>query len=278
MIVVARASLNLVPIRHRDAVQLRAVVPVIVTATRELVGPALVVTSGTRTMGIASAEALRAFDARQLSIAVRLDGSQLVPLAAWMLGRSSAVALLELGGPVPTGPDVSTLDIGGVCATAETRGAPSALVTILRSGAGFARELIPVHVDAVEAAGIGDDDLTRLATPLDAAQASHPIEGAVLFSWFPPDPVLGRKGEVLAVALAYPYRQQAFRPRGTPAIAELIGLEDLGRALIAGAAEVVPERPELHEVTGEVEAREASVPVIEGPDEYRQKREREDKS
>ena len=47
----------------------------------------------------------------------------------------------------------------------------------------------------------------------------------------PADAVLGRKSEVLCVALASPYRAQTFRPRKLAALAELFGLDDLGRAL-----------------------------------------------
>lgn len=246
--------------------------PLVVTVTKQLVGPTMLVTNGTKTIAIAPAELLRPWEAQQLSIVTRLDGSELVPAASWGFGRYSGAGLIELGSPISAGPDVAPLDLGSVCATVETRGAPSALVTVTQPGAGYAREVIPVYVDAVDAGGMSDDVLARLATPMNAAHADHPIEGAILFSWFPPDPVLGRRGEVLAMALAYTYRQRAFQPRGTPAIAELVGLDDVGRALISEAP--APERPELHEVVGEVEARETSVPVIEGPDEYRQKRER----
>ena len=50
-------------------------------------------------------------------------------------------------------------------------------------------------------------------------------------AWMPPDPVLRRPSEVVVVALAAPYRGQVFKPRAQPAIAELFGLDDLGRAL-----------------------------------------------
>src|SRR3954467_6688684 len=90
------------------------------------------------------------------------------------------------------------------------------------------------------------------ASPVDGNPAGAPVEGGVLFGWFPPDPVLGRKAEVLAVAMTYPYRAGTFAPRKPlPAIAEMIGLDDLGRALIQAAAPV-PDRPELHEITGEI--------------------------
>ena len=73
--------------------------------------------------------------------------------------------------------------------------------------------------------------------------------------------------------MTYPYRAGTFQPRKTPAIGELIGLDDLGRALIYVAP--VPERPELQQVTGEISAiKDDKAPVLDGIDEYRQKRER----
>jgi hypothetical protein len=117
------------------------------------------------------------------------------------------------------------------------------------------------------------DDPIRLASPIDPNHVGAPIEGGVLFTWFPPDPVLGRKSEVLAVAMTYPYRAGNFQPRPTPAIAEMVGLDDLGRALIQPPP--APERPELQQVTGEIaEVKSDKAPVLDGVDEYRQKRER----
>ena len=70
-----------------------------------------------------------------------------------------------------------------------------------------------------------------------------------MFAWFPPDPALGRKSEILALALAYAYRQQMYAPRGRPASAELVGLDDLARALPFSSPE---QEPELGQVAGEI--------------------------
>jgi hypothetical protein len=74
--------------------------------------------------------------------------------------------------------------------------------------------------------------------------------------------------------MTYPYRAGTFQPRATPAIAEMIGLDDLGRALIQATPQP-EERPELQQVTGEIsEVKSDKAPVLDGIDEYRQKRER----
>lgn len=236
------------PGRDRDAVQLRAVAPIVVAATKQLVGPAMLVTNGLKTIAITGSELLRAWDPTKLALATALDGSQLVPIASWGLGRYSSVGLVELARPIGDAPDVVPLSIGAVCATVDTRGAPSALVTILAANGGFVREVIPVFVDSLD--GGMSDELTRLASPIEPTHVGVDGDGAILFSWFPPDPVLGRTSEVLAVAIGYPYRQTTYKPRDLPPLVELFGLDDLGRALIRGAQ---PDpRPELHEVTGEI--------------------------
>lgn len=265
-----------VPPRDRDAVQLRAVAPLVVTATRELVAPVMLVSNGTKTIAVTSAELLRSWDANQLSIATKLDGSELVPIKTWGMGRYSGVGLVELASPLVGGSEVAPVLIGSICATMATRGAPAALVTITQTAGKLERIMIPVDVDAVDSGGgMSDDVITRLATPIDGGHLDTPVDGGALFAWFPPDPVLGRKSEVLAVAMAYTYRVKSFQPRAHPAIAELCGLEDLGRALISAAP--VPVRPELSEVKGEiVQAKSDPLgPVLDGLDEYRQKRERE---
>jgi len=262
--------------RDRDSVQLRAVAPLVVTVTKELVAPVMLVTNGTKTMAVTSAELLRPWEAQQLSIVTKLDGSELVPIVNWGMGRYSGVGLVEVASPFPAGVDVTPVQIATICATVDTRGAPSALVSIMQNGTTFERTLIPVHVDNVDSGGgMSDDVITRLASPIDASHEGVVVEGAILFSWFPPDPVLGRKSEVLAVAVAYAYRMRTFQPRANPAIAELCGLDDLGRALIASAP--TPKKaPELPEVTGEIvlSKADAPAPVLDGLDEYRQKRER----
>ena len=120
------------PVRNRDALELRAVAPLVVTSTRELIAPVLLVTNGTKTMGMTNAELLRPWEPGQISILANLDGSVMVPIANWGLGRYSAVGLVELGGPVPASSDVEPLPIASVCASSDTRGAPSAIAGVAR--------------------------------------------------------------------------------------------------------------------------------------------------
>ncbi len=259
--------------RDHDAVQLRAVAPLVDATTKKLLGPVMLVTNGQNTIGITNSEIVRAWEPARLAIATALDGSKLAKVANWYLGRYSGIALVELADPIDSA-DVPPLSIGAVCATAETRGAPSALVTIATRDAAFVRDVIPVHVDSCDGGGMSDE-ITRLASPIDAAHVGMKLDGAVLFSWFPPDPVLGRKSEVLAVAIAYPYTLNVLKPRELPAVAELLGLDDLGRALIQAASE--PEaRPELHTVTGEIaEVRGGGDRAVLDPvEEIRKQRER----
>lgn len=258
--------------RDRDAIELRGVAPLVASATRELVAPVLIVTNGTKTMGMTSAELLRSWSPKQLSVLLAFDGSVSVPVANWTMGRYSGAGLVELSGPVPVTNDVRPLPIGSVCASQDTRGAPAAIAAIMVANGRIVRELVPVHVDVVDGGGMSDDPV-RLASPIDPNHAGAPVEGGVLFAWFPPDPVLGRKSEVLAVAMTYPYRAGTFQPRPTPAIAETIALDDLGRALIQAAP--APARPELKHVSGEiVKVKADPEPVLDGVDEYRKKRER----
>lgn len=260
--------------RDHDAVQLRAVAPLVDASTKQLLGPVMIVTNGQKSIGITNSEIVRAWDPSRLAIATALDGTHFAKVANWFLGRYSGVALVELGEPFASA-DVVPLPIGAVCATAETRGAPSALVTIVAKDGAFAREVIPVHVDNSDAGGMSDD-VTRLASPIEPLHVGMTTDGAVLFSWFPPDPVLGRKSEVLAVGIAYPYTLGILKPRDLPPFAELLGLDDLGRALILSASEPQPEdRPELHTVTGEIAEVRGGVDraVLDPVEEIRKQRE-----
>lgn len=236
--------------RDHDAVQLRSVAPLVDASTKQLLGPVMLVTNGDKTIGITNSEIVRPHEPSKLAIAASFDGARLEPVANWYLGRYSGVALIEVGDIESD--DITPLSIGAICATAETRGAPSALVTIVAKDGKLVREVVPVHVDNSDAGGMSDD-ITRLASPMEPEHVDLMIDGAVLFSWFPPDPVLGRKSEVLAVGIAYPYTLGIFKPRELPPFAELLGLDDLGRALIQAASEPQhPDRPELHTVTGEI--------------------------
>jgi len=234
------------------ASELRAVAPlVVVREPLELVGPCTLVTNGTRTVALASAELLRQAG-EPLAIALTMDGSRTVKIASWSMGRLIGLGIAELAEPFPkTGGDVVPLQLASVSATVDTRGAPSALVTVARTGKGFTRRAVPVHVDAIDGGGMSDEVITRLASPDEAGDVDAVIEGAPLFSWMPADPVLGRKSEVVAVALGLTYRQKTFKPRAHPALAELVGLEDLARAL-PWQGEQQEGSNELGQVAGEI--------------------------
>ncbi|MGN6104278.1 MAG: hypothetical protein ACTHU0_04175 [Kofleriaceae bacterium] len=244
--------------RDRDAVELRAVAPLVASGSAPgLVGPITLVAHGERTVGVTSAELVRPHAGEspfggalgELAVVVALDGSAAVPVERWTIGRYSGLALLSLAAPLPTDREVVPLQIAAVCASLETRGAPAGLIALAADGVGYRRALIPVHIEADDDGGMRDEP-RHLVRPLDAADAKMVVDGAPVFAWFPPDPVLGRPSEVVLVALAAPCRMQPARPREIAAIAELIGLEDLGRALLT-SAEPDP-RPELVQVAGEI--------------------------
>jgi hypothetical protein len=238
---------------REQAPELRAIAPLVVIGpTPQLVGPCTLVTNGTQTIAFSSAELLRKAG-EPLAIALTFDFSKTLPVTAWSMGRTPHMGVIEIGAPFPKDKryDVEPLPLGSVCASVDTRGAPSALVTVERSKAGVARRMIPVHVDNIDGGGMSDDVLARLASPDDARDVNAEIDGAALFSWMPPDPVLGRNSEVLAVALASPYRQKTFKPRELPALAELFGLDDLGRALPWDGAKGEGSN-ELGQIAGEI--------------------------
>ena len=233
---------------------MRAIAPLVVTSPQlALVGPCTLVTNGTHTIAFSSAELLRQAG-EPLAIALTLDCSKTIPVTSWTMGRLPHMGIIELGASFPRdgAHDVAPLDLGSLCATADTRGAPSALVTIeaAAGGKGVTRRLIPVHVDAVDGGGM-TDDVTRLASPDHASDGDARIDGAALLSWMPADPVLGRKSEVLVVALASPYRAKLFKPRSLPPLAELFGLEDLGRALPWEGGDAAGSN-ELGQIAGEI--------------------------
>jgi hypothetical protein len=239
---------------REQATELVAVAPLVVTAgdAGTLVGPCTLVTNGTKTIAFSSAELLRnAPDG--LAVALTMDGKTTVPVTQWIAGRNPGVGIIELGAPYPKDKklDVVPLELGAISATVDTRGAPSALVTIVSGDQRFSRRAVPVHVDLVDGAGMSDDVLAKLASPMEADDSGAVVDGAALFSWLPADAVLGRPPEVVAVALAIAYRNTQFKPREQAAIAELLGLEDLGRALpFAGAKEEGSN--ELGQIAGEI--------------------------
>jgi hypothetical protein len=236
--------------RDRAARELRSVAPLLVEG--ELVGAVMFVQNGNKTIGATDPELLRPYVGAQLTVATMLDGSAVVPVGKWGLSRNSGLVLVELVAPIEPGLDLRPLDLGAVCATLDTRGAPAALVGIVRDGTGFARSWVPVHIDKDEA-GMGDVAM-RLASPLEDGHVGVKADGAALFAWFPPNPALGRASEVLVMGLGHAYRGFS-KPRERPVIAEIVGLDDLGRALIA-AQKTEEREPELHQVAGEIDHHE----------------------
>lgn len=224
---------------------------------RELVGPCTLVTNGAQLVAFSSAELLRNAG-EPLEIALSRDGARRVPVASWMLGRTAGIGIAELAAPLPEGEplDVAPLALGSVFASLETRGARAGLVVIEGSAAGWSRRVVPVHVDAASAGApadtwTADEPPAQLATPIDPADAGAAAEGAPLFAWLPPDPVLGRASEVVVVALGLADGARTFPPRGAPPIAQLVGLDDLGRALPWGAAGA-EDSNELPQIAGEI--------------------------
>lgn len=238
---------------REQAKELRAVAPLVVLqgAARKLVGPCTLVTNGAQTIAFSSAELLRRAG-EPLAICVKLDGSVTIPVTSWAMGRLPGMGIIELG---PIGGafvhDVAPLTIGLVSATVDTRGAPSALVGLVAAGKGFSRRLVPVYVDHIDGGGMLDEAI-RLASPSEASDVGADIDGAPLFTWMPADPVLGRPSEVVAVALGVSYRAGTFKPRSLAALAELVGLEDLGRALPYTPQPVPEGSNELGQVAGEI--------------------------
>lgn len=240
---------------REKAAELRAVAPLVVTGpTLQLVGACTLVTNGTQTIAFSSAELLRQAG-EPLAIALTLDCSRTIPVTSWSMGRVPNMGIIELGASIPQDKtiDVVPLPLASVCATVDTRGAPSALVTVERGsdGKSVVRRVVPVHVDAVDGGGMSDEVITRLASPDLPADIDVDVDGAALFTWLPPDPVLGRPSEVVVVALATPYRTRTFKPRELPPLAELFGLDDLGRALPWQAATVEGSN-ELGQIAGEI--------------------------
>jgi hypothetical protein len=222
--------------------ELRCVAPlVVITASgTQLVGPCMLITNGQHTIAIASSEVLRRAT-EPLHIMTRLDGDKSVQISSWQLARHAAIGIIELGEGVAFTPEVHPLHLASLSATVETRGAPAALIAIVKSGDAFARVVIDVVVELDDGGGMSDE-ITRVAVPIKPIDAGTLTDGAPLFAWMPPDPVLGRRSEVIALALAVLSRG------GT---VELIGLEDAGRALPWAEQTPAPSN-ELGQVAGEI--------------------------
>jgi hypothetical protein len=241
--------------------QLRCVAPIVTPGNPpKLVGACTLVTNGERVIAFSSAELLRKAS-EPIEICTRLDGSSTIAVTGWHLGRRVGLGILELAPGAAFTPEVHPLHLGSVHATLDTRGAPSALVTFRADGAGFVRHVIAVHVDNADPSGMSDD-ITWLASPDDAADEGIEVDGAPLFTWMPPDPVLGRPSEVVVVALGLAYRVPLFKPRAHAPLAELVGLDDLGRAL-PWAEHTPPPSTALGQVAGEIRD-DASAPIVVG--------------
>jgi hypothetical protein len=242
---------------RESANELRAIGALVVLGpgAPQLVGACTLVTNGKQTIAFSSADQLREAG-EPLAIALTFDAKTTIPVNAWTMSRNPRMGIIELGTAFPTGKqlDVQPLSIGSVCATVDTRGAPSALVGV-QAGEGNAvwnRRLIPVHVDNFDGGGMSDDVLTRVASPDGALDIDAEVEGAALISWMPADPVLGRPPETVLVALACKYSERTFKPRELPPIAELFGLEDLGRALPIHLPDKQAATNDLEQVAGEI--------------------------
>jgi hypothetical protein len=215
------------------------------------IGAAIVVQNGDKTIAATDAEVVRPFVGKKLAIATQLDGTATIAIVNWGLSRHAGLGLLDLATPVPAARDVIALDLGAVCASVDARGSAAALVGIVRHGERYARSWIPVQLD-IDDGGMADVP-ARIASPLDDADVGAKVAGAALFAWFPPNPALGRASEVLVLGLAQAYRGFA-KPRERPVLAEILGLDDLGRALIT-ATKAAEREPELVQVAGEIEIR-----------------------
>lgn len=223
--------------------------PLLVDGT--LIGPVTLVQNGDKTIGATDAELLRPYVGAKLAIATSLDGKSTVEVANWGLSRHAGLGLLDLAGPVSPTSEVTPLGLGAVCATLDNRGSGAALVGIVKDGDRYTRSWVPVQLD-VDDGGMSDI-AQRLASPLDEAHIGAKMAGASLFAWFPPNAALGRGSEVLVMGLAIAYRGFA-KPRERPVIAEVVGLDDLGRALMA-AHKLEEREPELRQVAGEINSR-----------------------
>jgi hypothetical protein len=208
----------------------------------------MLVTNGAHAIAVASSEVLRQAG-EPLAILTRLDGSSHIAVAAWLLATDAALGIIDLGEGAAFSVDVHPLHLASLSAAVETRGAPAALVTFSQTAGAFARVAIDVSVVADDGGGM-IDEVTRLAIPLEPAPAVL-TDGAPLFAWMPPDPVLGRGSEVIAVALGVTPRPRVYLPQAQPPLAELVALADAGRALPWVEA-TPPPQTGLVQVAGEI--------------------------
>lgn len=193
----------------------------------KLVGPCVLVSNGAHAVALASAEALRKAG-EPLAILTRLDGSAMLPIKAWHLGRHPSLGVIDLGDNSPFTPEVRPLELGSLSATIDTRGAPAALIGVRLEAGVFARVAVGIQLVVDDGAGMSDD-VARLAVPQERVPDGALLDGAPLFAWMPADPVLGRGSEVVALALGIAPLSRTFGSYAP--IAELVGLEDAAIAL-----------------------------------------------
>src|SRR3569833_2641062 len=113
--------------QRADAPELRCVAPLVVLEPGgpRLGGPCMLVTNGSHTIAVASAEALRR-SGEPLASLTRLDGSTYVAVKAWQLARHAALGIVDLGEGVAFTPYVHPLHLGSLAAAGGARGAPAA--------------------------------------------------------------------------------------------------------------------------------------------------------
>ncbi|HET7503139.1 MAG TPA: hypothetical protein VFK02_19090 [Kofleriaceae bacterium] len=232
----------------------------------KLIGPITLVQDGGKTIGATDASLLRPYVGAKLAVTTKLDGSEPISIGNWGLSRQAQLGLCDLVSPVPVGREVRPLGLDAVCASIDVRATHTVLVGIVRSGNGFERTWIPVQLDHDDGGGMGEPP-SRLASPILDEHVGMAVEGAALFAWFPANPALGRASEVLVLGLAKAYRGFD-KPREHPVIAEIVGLDDLGRALIT-SHKTEEREPELVQVAGEIEAHDSARAQGQGKDRRR---------
>lgn len=211
----------------------------------KLLAPCILVTNGARTIALASAEVLRKAG-EEIAIATRLDGSTLLPIKAWHLGRHPAIGVIDLGDAAFTD-EVRPIELTVILASGDARGAPAALIGLRLDAGVFARIAVGVHIVRDDGGGMSDV-ITRHAVTQERLPDGVILDGSSLFAWMPADPVLGRASEVVAIALGVVPRTQVFGAYAP--VCELVGLEDAAIALPWLEQPQVQEAPS--QVAGEI--------------------------
>src|SRR3569833_3301176 len=179
--------------QRADAPELRCVAPLVVLEPGgpRLGGPCMLVTNGSHTIAVASAEVLRR-SGEPLAILTRRDGPTDAAVKAWQLARHAALGIVDLGEGGACTPYVHPLHLGSLSAAVETRGAPAALVAFAQHARTFERVAIGVDVVSDDNNNMSDE-IVRLAVALEAAPAV-PLGGAAGGAGGPAGPGRGRGG------------------------------------------------------------------------------------